>query len=263
MNGTAHASYSFLVFSTISYFLLHSIPTGGMCFLALLFGVFPDFDGIYWRIKKGKKAIEDTNTFQHHLYYPTHWPVSYIPILILTIFVFAFNFYPLYFLAITVGVYSHLIFDSISCGDGMNWGAPWGRRFINLFSEKTDGYHGLYWSARYKKTIFFKIENIAALISIFLLITYIFLRPSGWILYVVGIVGIVGFMISGFKPIDEKYLQEPPGGRYNDYRMIPEFYNKLPEKNKEKIRKWREEHPCETPKPNKGRGTSEDQENIK
>ena len=122
MNGTAHASYSFLIFTLVSFILAGTLPTGSIAFLSLFFGIFPDLDSIYWRItSRGKKS---DNRFQHHLYYPTHWPVTYLPVVAWTIIAFTFDIFPLHALAVTVGVYSHLAADSVSCGDGMNWGAP-------------------------------------------------------------------------------------------------------------------------------------------
>ncbi|MBD3188812.1 hypothetical protein GF325_18430 [Candidatus Bathyarchaeota archaeon] len=244
MNGTAHASYSFLTYSLISMMFLGTIPTGFLSFFSLLAGMIPDLDAIYWKLRN--KGGKSSNSFQHHLYYPTHWPVTFLPLIILTIIAYLTGFLFPFFLALTWGIYCHLIFDSISCGDGMNWGAPWGKRFVNLFSSKTDGYHGLYWSARYRRTIFFKLENAAALLSIVILVAFALVTQSGMMWYIIGITGLIVLIITGLTPIEDKYLEEPPGGRYNDYREIREYWEKMPEKKREDVARWRETHGADT-----------------
>ena len=190
------------------------------------------------------KSKKTDNSFQHHLYYPTHWPVTYTPLIAWTVVTYFIDFYFPYFLALVVGIYGgHLMMDSMSCGDGMNWTAPWGRKFINLFSSKTDGYHGTYWENRYRKTIFYKLENIAAIASIALIIVFYYLKPKNELLLILGIMIVVANMIGCLMPLDPEYENEPPEGRYNDYRKIPEYYEKLSEKHKERIRAWQESHP--------------------
>ncbi|NMC06866.1 MAG: hypothetical protein GYA24_16730, partial [Candidatus Lokiarchaeota archaeon] len=162
MNPTSHASYSFLLFSAVSVLVLGVVPDGGPSALAVASGLLPDIDGIFWRLAHpGAKA---GTAFQHHLVYPTHWPVTYVPFIAAVTIAWLAGFYPMHFLAVLMGIYSHLAVDSIACGDGMNWGAPWGRRFVNLWSSKTDGYHGRFWAARFRATVFFKIQFIAAAI---------------------------------------------------------------------------------------------------
>ncbi|MFX0103633.1 MAG: metal-dependent hydrolase [Candidatus Hodarchaeota archaeon] len=242
MNGTAHSSYSFLIYSLVSVVFLGETPTMGLCVLSLLFGMIPDIDGMYWKVKNKSKKTD--NSFQHHLYYPTHWPITYTPLVAWTIITYFIDFYVPYFLALVVGIYGgHLLFDSISCGDGMNWLAPWGKKFVNLFSSTTDGYHGPYWSTRYRRTIFFKLENIAAIASILLLVIFYCLRPKNEILLILGILVVASNMIGGFMPIEKEYENEPPGGRYNDYRKLPEYQANLSAKQKERIRNWEESHP--------------------
>nr|MDO8118268.1 hypothetical protein [Candidatus Sigynarchaeota archaeon] len=182
------------------------------------------------------------NSFQHHLYYPTHWPVSYVPFVAWVIASYFLSFYFPYFLAMGVGIYTHLAFDSISCGDGMNWGAPWGRRFVNLFSSKTDGYHGNYWSYRYRRTIFFVFENIAAILSIVLLAWFAWARPGsiGWNIF--GMTGLGALIVTGFIPLDRKYGLEPPEGRYHDYRTRSEYWEKLPATHKARVESWKVAH---------------------
>ncbi len=225
------------------------IPNNYLVFFSFIFGLFPDFDGIYYLIKKRGEGGIDTE-FQHHLYYWTHWPISYIPVIILFIFSLIFNFYPEYFLMPVVGIYGgHLFFDSISCGDGIMWGKiPWKKeqygRYINLMPDGSDGYHGVYWEARYRKTIISKIGNIAVLISVVILILFQISQiiesiPLGQFMAINGyyitpiIFFIIAFYIGAKKPKPE-HLKEPPEGRYADYRLNPTYINGLKEKNRKK-----------------------------
>jgi hypothetical protein len=241
MNTTAHASYSFFIYLLILQLGWQTWPNGIMCFFSLFAGIVPDLDGVYHTIIK-KGNINDQN-FQHHLYYPTHWPSSYIPVVIAFVFSLIFDFYPQYFLIAIVGPGSHLIFDSISCGDGMMWAAAWWKikrgefgKFINLDSKKTDGYHGQYWTARYRQTKYFILENIAASGVIAFLIYFVFNGALDfWLL--LSLLGIGGSMVLGVIGVDAKYAQEPPQGRYADYHTYPPYvlwyqkrYGRLPQK---------------------------------
>lgn len=241
VNSTAHASYSFLLYSLVSIVFLGTVPNTGLCVLALVFGMFPDIDGIFWKLKNRTKKTD--HTFQHHLYYPTHWPITYTPLVALTVIAYFLDFYFEYFLCAAVGIYGgHFLFDSISCGDGLNWLAPWGRKFVNLWSSKTDGYHGTYWANRYRKTVFFKLENIAAMVSIALMVVFYYIEPIDEILLVIGIIILGTSVIGGFMPLEPEFEKEPPSGRYNDYRKISDYYQRLSKKHKERIRAWQETH---------------------
>ena len=242
MNGTSHASYSFLIFTFTSTFLLGQVPAGGPSVLAIAMGLFPDIDAVAWLLfNRGKKP--DTSSFQHHLMYPTHWPVTYTPLLVWTAVAIWLGIFPMHFLAMTVGIYTHLAFDSMACGDGMNWGAPWGRRFVNLFSSKTDGYHGRYWNARFNKTVLFKLGHVAAIGALVVLVLITPSHPAdlGW--YIFALAGLGFVMATGLIPVPPEYAKEPPEGRYHDYRRLPEYYERLPQKKKDQIRAWHESHP--------------------
>ena len=226
MNTTAHACYAFLIYNLIYWLWFGVYPPGVLCLFSVLFGIAPDLDYIYWKLVK-KRDLDQT--FQHHLIFWTHFPLSYIPAVIIFIISIFLNFFPEFFLSLVVGLYSHMVFDSMACGDGLQWARlPWRKtqycRFVNLFADRvgTDGYHGGYYSARYRKTIFFKIENGAALFSIFLNIMYTFWSDQ-IISYIFLIVTFMVMMLIGLKKPDPKYLQEPPGGRYSDYRQNPEY----------------------------------------
>lgn len=100
---------------------------------------------------------------------------------------------------------------------------PWKKeqnlKFINLFSNKTDGYHGNYWLVRYRKTFFLKIEIIAAFLAIILNVSYIILSYQ-FIWYLFSIFVILVNLFYRFRKIDSKFLNGPPEGRYTDYRKI-------------------------------------------
>ena len=208
--------------------------------MAITAGLFPDIDGIFWIAKHGKG--QTSTNFQHHLMYPTHWPVTYIPVVVWAAISVVFNIFPTHFLALAIGIYSHLGCDTISAGDGINWGAPWSHHFINLFASRTDGYHGLYWSARYRKTIFFKAGIVASVGSMILLAWFALLdgRDVAW--NIVGIIVLAITVIASFQPIDPIYEQEPPEGRYADYRAIPEYNSRLSPAMKHRVAEWKETH---------------------
>ena len=243
-----HAAYAFLIYYGI-WLLFFSegswIMPRYLTFLAVISGMVPDFDAIYYLLKnQGSKKIG--TKFQHHLNYWTHWPLSYIPLIPVFIISLIFDFYPEYFLAPIVGIYlGHFLFDSISCGDGIMWGKiPWKKnqygRFINLLKGGCDGYHGVYWEARYKKSLMGKVGFLASGISlIIVVIHYILLilqvisptdpAISGY--YIIPILIYIFSLGFRFKKTPTEYLEEPPEGRYADYRVNPSYINGLSTKN--------------------------------
>ncbi len=245
MNTTAHASYSFFIYLVILQLGWHIWPNGIMCCLGLVAGMSPDFDSLYHLIVK-KGDVNDQN-FQHHLHYWTHWPSSYLPILIVVIFCLIFNFYPQYAIIAIVGPGSHLFFDSISCGDGMMWAAAWWKikqgefgKFTNLDSKKTDGYHGNYWGARYRQTKYFILENLAAG-GVITILVYLAINSAVDFPLFISFTIVIVSVIEGFRGVDAKYKQEPPQGRYADYHAYPPYiawyqkkYGIIPPKKYEK-----------------------------
>jgi hypothetical protein len=241
MNTTAHGAYAFLIYVLFLQLFWHAWPNGFMCFFIIAAGMAPDLDGVYYVVIK-KQSMNDPKS-QHHLHSWTHWPSSYIPLVIVVALSIAFQFYPQYFLIALVGPGSHLLFDSISCGDGMMWGASWWgvkkgnfAKFINLDSAKTDGYHGEYYTARYRQTKYFLLENIAAIIvNAFLIWRNIVQGFDIW--YGGAILALAGSAIIGLRPVNPKYREEPPLGRYADYHIDPSYivwyqakYGSLPPK---------------------------------
>ena len=147
-----------------------------------------------------------------------------------------------------IGIYfGHFLFDTIACGDGIMWGKnPFRRkkyaRFINIYCNKTDGYHGKYWGARYRTTRISKIGNIAVL---FCVIIFLFFQFSSINMvipeypsysrghsYFNSIMFLLMMMYLGLKFTSKKWLREPPEGRYSDYRIKERYINGLSEENR-------------------------------
>ncbi|KKN21425.1 hypothetical protein LCGC14_0925460 [marine sediment metagenome] len=247
-------------FGILFYYLIYIIWTGSFIlpsyyFNAILyFSILPDFDAIYYFFKS-KGRLKLTMEYQHHLHSLTHFPIIFSPVIIIFIISLILNIYPLYFLIPVVGIYfGHFFIDSIASGDGIMWGKnPFKRkkysRFINTYSDKTDGYHGRYWDARYRKTKMFKLGTVA-LIFVLLIITlhilnlYFTAEPSlrsprsslfSLILF------FIIFLYFGLRKPREKWLKEPPEGRYSDYRVNLKYINGLNEENRRRhMQKYRE-----------------------
>ena len=215
--------------------------------MIVLFSILPDFDAIYYFIKN-RGRLNLTMKYQHHFNSLTHLPLIYSPVIIVFIISLINNFYPLYFLIPVVGIYcGHFLFDTIASGDGIMWVKnPFKRskyaQFINKYCGKTDGYHGRYWDARYRQTKICKIGNYAVIMAsiiIFLHILNSYLsidlssRRSRQSLSSL----ILFFLIMlcfGLRKYPEKWLKEPPEGRYSDYRVNLKYINGLSQKNRRK-----------------------------
>ena len=230
-----HAAYGFLSYYVIYLLLEGFLMPGWVAFLAIFWGIFPDLDTVYWVLKKG--GTMDTE-FQHHLYFWTHWPISYLPLVVTFLVSLIFNFYPLYFLIPVIGVFcGHLIPDSISTGDGIMWlKIPWKRnqyaRYINIFSSSCDGYHGRYWEYRYHRTVFFWMGHGLAFLSATLILIFQLLSTQLNVYYLLSMIFLFSATFLGLRPIPERYGKEPPEGRYADYRINPRYIQGLSEKTK-------------------------------
>jgi hypothetical protein len=218
MDGTAHGAKAFIVYHLLFYLIWHALPLPIYSILIIIFGNLPDFDSIYWHFKGGKYD----NNFQHHLYFWSHWPIAYLPVVIFTLIAFFTNTIFDFMFVASIGIYMHLIADTACCGDGMMWGkVPWRKDqfavFYNFFSSKTDGYHGIYWTVRWRTTIMFQIARMEGIgIIIFLIWLQVINGFQFEYLLVIGF--FILNLLGGFKSMDAQYLQEPPNGRYDDYR---------------------------------------------
>jgi hypothetical protein len=224
MNSTAHASGAFLAWNLL-YWVIdgQGVPPAWACALILVFGVFPDFDGVYWLLKC-RGAMD--NTFQHHLMFWSHWPLAYWPLVVANGLLAIFLPRPALVLVPVIGIYAHFVGDSACCGDGMMWGKPPYHRgqyapFINLFSKQTDGYHGGYWTVRFRRTKMFRVAQVLALAAMGTNIVYMVITAAPG--YLLPVIALAGMFLADYAPVDSKYLGEPPNGRYDDYRRDPGY----------------------------------------
>ncbi|KKK44029.1 hypothetical protein LCGC14_0708500 [marine sediment metagenome] len=243
-----HSAFGFLLYYLIYIIWTRSLIVPSYYFSAIIyFSLLPDFDAIYYFFK-GKGRLKLTMEYQHHLSSLTHFPLIFFPIIIVFIISVIINFYPLYFLIPVVGIYcGHFIIDTIASGDGIMWGKnPFSRkkytRFFNKYCDKTDGYHGRYWDARYRQTKIAKVGNYAVILVLIIIIFHV------WNLYLSNnlssryprsslfslIIFFLIFLYFGLRRPKEKWLREPPEGRYADYRVNMNYINGLSEKNRKK-----------------------------
>ncbi|TFF96628.1 MAG: hypothetical protein EU544_00220 [Promethearchaeota archaeon] len=249
-----HSAFGFLIFYPI-----YVVWTGNWimdelaAFLIMFFSMCPDLDIFYGGIiDKGLRNLDET--FQHHYFSFIHYPLLYVPLIGLFLLCLILDFFPLYFLIPLVGVYGgHFLPDTISCGDGIMWGKnPFKKdsyaRFINVFCKGTDGYHGLYWDARYRQSFLGKIGNVVVVISVILLQVFqIYVSIESFpdtgisIIYVSLMIYLLISLIMAREEFEHKYLEEPPAGRYQDYRIDPQYIQGLNEKNRKRhLKKYRE-----------------------
>lgn len=161
MTILSHASYPSLLFIIITRLLYIQYSLSDLLIL-IFFSILPDIDFLFYKFIKRKKY--DSN-FQHHKWF-THWPITYVPLLILLLF-----FPSLKLFLICYGLFSHLILDTFLAGDGMMWFYPFSKKFFNIFAKKTNNHHGPEWFNIYKKIFIWKIDILAfavLLIMIFL-----------------------------------------------------------------------------------------------
>jgi len=239
-----HAIFGFWIYMPFYFLLTGTFDMDRLSWsLILFFSIFPDLDSLYFVFKsRGNFHLDET--FQHHYKSITHYPLFFTPLIILFIVSLILNFYPAYFLAPVIGLYGgHFLFDSISCGDGIMWGKnPFTRkqygRFINVDCQRTDGYHGKYWYARYRKTL---VNRFGNLLLIGTMILYSLDRPSynynynfnfQWYHIIGPIIFTSIFILIIRDAYSKKWKLEPPNGRYSDYRKDTKYINGLNEKNR-------------------------------
>jgi hypothetical protein len=240
-------------FGLLIYYSIYVIWTGTFIVpsyylnIIVMFSILPDFDTIYYFLK-AKGRLKLTMSYQHHLTSLTHYPIIFSPYILVFIISVILNYNPLFFLIPVVGIYGgHFLFDSLASGDGIMWGKnPFRFRkytpFINKYSDTTDGYHGRYWDARYRKTKLCKIGNLAVFLAIGVIFLHIFnlFLTSDFILAhsrsnLPGLIFFFSVMLFfGLKKYPEKWQKEPSEGRYSDYRVNKKYINGLSEENRRK-----------------------------
>jgi len=154
-----HISFPSLIFIAIAeifrieYTSLHII-------LLTIFSVLPDIDMIYLFIKSRRQ----NRVLSHHDFF-THWPIIYLPFLLLLIL-----HHNIYTIIMAFGVYSHLIMDTFASGKGIKWAFPLSRRYYNFFASKTAGKENTLWLKTYRSTTFFKMEIVGFLLLVYILL---------------------------------------------------------------------------------------------
>jgi hypothetical protein len=78
LDTTAHKAAALWLHAGIHCTAFRELPSPELSTVAMLARVAPDLDGLFTKLI-GRDPIE--NTFQHHLYYPTHWTIAYLPLL--------------------------------------------------------------------------------------------------------------------------------------------------------------------------------------
>jgi len=244
-----HAAFGFLIFYPIYILFTGSLIMPSYYISSIIFfSICPDFDAIVFYFKKRGKFKLDTE-FQHHFSSIAHYPLLYIPIIILSVTNIFLGSNPLFSVIPVIGIYfGHFLFDTIACGDGIMWGKnPFNRkkyaRFINVYCNKTDGFHGKYWGARYRTTRISKIGNIAVLfcVVLFLIFQYsnistidpVYASFSPRNSYHNSIMLLLLMLFLGLTFTSKKWLREPPEGRYHDYRIKEKYINGLSVKNRQ------------------------------
>lgn len=152
MNWTAHLAYPYIIANSIAWLLGTSL-TVEQNILLFIFSFLPDLDYavnyIYTKLTN-RRFYAGVN---HHRW-ATHWPITYVPLALL--FIFIPNIYTALML---FGIMSHLIMDTIACAWGIMWLYPFSTRWFNYFAAKTSKTKdGLKWLALWKTTPFYKIE---------------------------------------------------------------------------------------------------------
>ena len=157
MTVLSHASYPSLLFIIVAK--LFDIQFSLFDLLILVFfSILPDLDFLFHKFIKRQKY---NSNFQHHKWF-THWPITYVPLLILLFF-----FPGLKLFLICYGLFSHLVLDTFLAGDGMMWFYPFSKKFFNLFAQKINNHHGQEWFNIYKKMTIWKIDIVAFIVLLF------------------------------------------------------------------------------------------------
>ncbi|MBN1156969.1 metal-dependent hydrolase [Candidatus Woesearchaeota archaeon] len=160
-----HIAYPFLAVYIANWlFGLHI--TAKHYLILVFFSIVPDLDFLLYRLLPWKKKKYGERWFdkEHHKW-ASHWPLAYLFLFV----IYVINRSSIVLMMI-IGVYSHFILDSFLSGDGIMWLFPFSRKYLNLISSKTKGFMGMEWVKRYRKTLMFKFDVIAFLVSIFILI---------------------------------------------------------------------------------------------
>ncbi len=164
MINQAHVSYPFLLAIIVGTFFHYNFSVFQLLVI-MLFAWLPDFDypvALYLSKKYPNKKI------RHHEFI-THSPLFYLPfLLIIALFDWEIAFLAFY------GLLTHFIMDSLIAPDGIRWFYPFSRKYY-LWTGYTKGiFETEAWLRAYKKLLIYKLDNIAFLLTIILVIYLIF-----------------------------------------------------------------------------------------
>ena len=112
-----------IIFSYISHIEISIL----VLVVSILFALLPDVDFIFKLVKHG-----GTKNIGHEHRDLLHYPLLYIPIGFLLIFLFSPN-YAYLFVVLSL---LHFMHDSIGIGWGILWAYPFSKRYYKFFSEK-------------------------------------------------------------------------------------------------------------------------------
>lgn len=158
MHPLAHISYPALLFIILAE--IFGVPyVSSDILLIVIFSVIIDFDFFYFIfVKNGNYKI----ALPHHAWF-THWPITYIPLLILLFF----NPSRWLFL-MTFSIYFHLAMDLFT-GNGIMLFYPFSKKYHKFFSKELIKYDGLAWAKVYQRMTIFKVDVIAGITLIIFL----------------------------------------------------------------------------------------------
>ncbi len=165
MNLPSHIAYPYIIANTIAW-LLGVKLTLKQNLLLMLFSVLPDVDLLIHWLQTRITNIKFNPGINHHLW-PSHWPISYVPLVLIMII------WPSTTTILMVfGIYSHLVLDSIACAWGIMWFYPFSKHWYNYFALKFRGINdGFSWLKKWNQTGFHTAELISlALVIIHLII---------------------------------------------------------------------------------------------
>ncbi len=167
MHLISHLAYPYLLFNLIAWILKWQVPIEYNLAI-LFFSILPDLDYVldFFRQKINGKKYQVP--LKHH-YWPSHWPIIYVPI-----FVVAIITGELFFIIAASAILLHLIMDMFFCNEGMMFFYPYSNKWYNFFSKNTKEKNGLNWNKAYEKLLIYKFDKVAGiLVIIHIIFTYV------------------------------------------------------------------------------------------
>lgn len=158
MTTMAHVSYPTLAFIGLSALTRHQVSNVELL-TVMSASNLPDIDFLWQLIRKRKFD----GSYTHHKWV-THWPITYLPLSIFTIFS------PSIFLRLSIfGIYTHLFMDFFFNNQGIMPFYPFSKKSTSFFSTHFNGVHGYEWFKKYTELPIFKLDLIALSALVFFL----------------------------------------------------------------------------------------------